>query len=46
MNDISEQQIVNSTDDYFDLVIRINNEQENSVLQKIEDFYNQECSKE
>ena len=46
MNDISEQQIVNSTDDYFDLVIHIDNEQENSVLQKIEDFYNQECSKE
>ena len=40
MNDISEQQIVNSSDDHFDLVINV--DEETSVLQKIEDFYYQE----
>lgn len=44
MSDISEQQIVNSSDDHFDLVINV--DQETSVLKKIEDFYYQECGKQ
>lgn len=40
MADISEQQIVNSSDDHFDLVINVDDE--TLVLKKIEDFYYQE----
>jgi dephospho-CoA kinase len=36
MNDVSEQEIVNSSNEYFDLVINVNND---SVQEKIKFFY-------
>ena len=43
MDDISEQEIVNSTDDYFDLVIHVD---QDSVYEKLSNFYHQNFCKD